>query len=150
MMSPAGFEHGVVAGRIYGILFNYVEKHHLGLVTAAETGFVIGRDPDTVRAPDVGFVCSDRVPKTRTTGFFPGPPDLAVEVLSPNDRAGDVLSKVQDWLAAGCHAVWVVDPSPPAISVYPSQAATLFLKASDTLTGGDVVPGFSVTVAEVF
>ena len=111
MMSPSGYEHGVVAGRIHGFLFSFVRKKRLGMVTAAETGFQIGHNPDTVRTPDVGFIRADRVPSARTRGFFPGPPDLAVEVVSPTDRGGEVLAKVRNWLAAGCQVVWVADPN---------------------------------------
>ncbi len=110
MMSPGGFEHGRVALRIGEFVSSFVRQRGLGVATGAETGFQIGRDPDTVRAPDVGFVCAERVPATPTAGFFDGAPDLAVEVLSPSDRASEVLAKVQDWLGAGCRIVWVVDP----------------------------------------
>lgn len=150
MMSPAGFEHGVIAGEIYGHLFNFVKQNRLGVVTAAETGFKISQNPDTVRAPDVGFIRTDRVPKVRTRGYFAGPPDLAVEVVSPDDRAGEVLAKVQDWLTAGCRAVWVVDPTSQTISVYRGSRETALLTVDDELTDDDILPGFRLPVAEVF
>ena len=133
MVSPAGYEHGDVAARILGFLFLFVRQHRLGTVTAAETGFQIGHDPDTVRAPDVGFVRADRVPHERTRGFFLGPPDLAVEVVSPNDRAGELLTKVQEWLAAGCRVVWIADPSSQTISVYRGSRETALLTIADDL-----------------
>jgi Uma2 family endonuclease len=150
MMSPAGYEHGVIAGEMYGHLFNFVKQNRLGVVTAAETGFVIGRDPDTVRAPDVGFIRANRVPRVRTQGYFPGPPDLAVEVVSPTDRAGEVLAKVQDWLAAGCRTVWVVDPTSQTVSVYRGSHEASLLTVADELTDDDILPGFHLPVAEVF
>ncbi len=150
MMTPAGFEHGRIVGRLHGRLINFVEQHGLGVVTGAETGFQIGHDPDTVRAPDVAFVCAERVPSTLTTGFFQGAPDLAVEVLSPNDRASEVLAKVQDWVGAGCRAVWIVDPATQTVSIYRSANQAVIRRASEELVGEDVVPGFRLPVAEIF
>ena len=131
-------------------LFNFVKQSRLGVVTAAETGFQIGHDPDTVRAPDVGFIRMDRVPRVRTRGFFVGAPDLAVEVVSPNDRAGELLAKVQDWLAAGCHTVWVVDPTSQTVSVYRGSRETTLLTVDDELTDDELLPGFRLPVADVF
>ena len=150
MMSPAGFEHGVIAGRIHGYLFNFVGRKRLGMVVAAETGFQIGHDPDTVRAPDVGFIRADRVPRERTRGYLMGPPDLAVEVISPSDRAGELLTKVQEWLAAGCRVVWVADPSSRTISVYHGSREMALLTIADDLTDDELLPGFRLPVADVF
>jgi len=150
MMTPAGFEHGCVEAVLAGILRDFVKTRGTGRVTGAETGFQIARNPDTVRAPDVAFVRAERVPAALPRGFFPGPPDLAVEVLSPDDRAGEVLAKVRDWLEAGCRAVWVVDPKTRTVSVHDSPNRALILAATDTLSGGDVLPGFSVPGAEIF
>jgi Uma2 family endonuclease len=150
MMSPAGYEHGAIAGRVHGHLFRFVTEKGLGIVTAAETGFRIGRDPDTVRAPDVAFICAARVPRERTRGYFPGPPDLAVEVVSPDDRAGEVLAKVRDWLSAGCQAVWVVDPTSQTASVYRGPHDTAMLTAADELTDDTLLPGFHLPLADVF
>lgn len=150
MMSPPGFEHGRIALRLGGRLSAYVEKQSLGVVVGGDPGFLIAQDPDTVRAPDVAFIGSDRVPGTPIDGYFQGAPDLAVEVLSPTDRAGEVLAKVQDWLDAGCRAVWVVDPKTRTVTVYHSRTEIVVLRESDELTGGEVVPGFAVPVAEIF
>ena len=150
MMSPSGYEHGIVAGRIHGYLFSHVRTRHLGMVTAAETGFQIGHDPDTVRAPDVGFIRTDRVPRVRTRGFFPGPPDLAVEVVSPTDRPGEVLAKARNWLAAGCQAVRVADPAPQTITVYRGSCEPVILNNTDELTDNAILPGFRLAVADVF
>ena len=150
MMSPSGFEHGRVVMRIAGPLTDFVEERALGVVTGAETGFVIARDPDTVRAPDVGFVRAGRVPKEPMRGFFPGAPDLAVEVLSPDDRAGEVLQKVQDWLGAGCGAVWVVDPEKHTVSIHSKTAPVVVLGPDDELSGGEALASFRLAVAHIF
>jgi Uma2 family endonuclease len=150
MMSPAGFEHGRIVIGVSAPLANYVKKRGLGVVTGAETGFHIARDPDTVRAPDVGFVRAQRVPAGTISGFFDGPPDLAVEVLSPDDRPRKVAAKVQDWLTAGCRAVWVVDPAEQIVTTHRQGATAQVLHASDVLAGDDVLPSFLVPVAEIF
>jgi len=150
MMAPAGFEHGRIVSRINARLQGFVERHNLGVVTGAETGFQIESDPDTVRAPDVGFVRAERLPPTSPTGFFPGAPDLAVEVLSPYDRATDVTARVQDWLAVGCCLVWVVDPSTRTVTVYDAQRTARVLSERDELNGGETLHGFCVRVAELF
>jgi len=150
MMPPAGFEHGRIEMAISAPLACFVKEHSLGVVTGAETGFLIGRDPDTVRAPDVAFVRAKRVPATPTTGFFEGAPDLAVEVLSPNDRASELLAKVQDWLGAGCRVVWVIDPATRTVSAYDRPNEMTVYGVSDELTGGQVVPGFRLPIAEIF
>ncbi len=150
MMSPAGFEHGCIAANIAALLRNSPGSRVLGVVTGAETGFQIAHDPDTVRAPDVAFVRTERVPATLPRGFFDGPPDLAVEVLSPGDRASEVSAKIQDWLDAGCRLVWVVDPQTRTVTVYRSRSEIVVLTAGDTLLVGDLLPGFSVPVGEIF
>ena len=150
MMTPAGFEHGCIAAAFCARLSVLVRQKRLGHVSGAETGFQIARNPDTVRAPDVGFVRAQRVPSPPPRGFFQGPPDLAVEVLSPDDRASAVLAKVNDWLAAGYLAVWVVDPVKRTVSVYGKQGQMVTLSANDELSGGDVLPGFRLSIAEIF
>jgi len=150
MVSPAGYSHGSIAGRITIALGAFVAPRRLGDVLGAEPGFHIASDPDTVRAPDVAFVRAERIPTGEKAGFFEGAPDLAVEVLSPSDRASEVNAKVQDWLDAGCRMVWVVDPATKTVSVYRSRAEIVVLAAADTLLGGDVLPGFGLPVARIF
>jgi len=149
MMSPAGSRHGAVVARLTGRIVAFVEERRLGAVFGAETGFQIQQKPDTVRAPDVAFVQVSRIPADLPEGFFPGPPDLAVEVVSPSDRASEVLAKVQDWLEAGCAVVWVVDPETRRIFVYQGVEVSV-VKESGALAGGDLLPGFSLPVAEIF
>ena len=150
MMSPSGSLHGLVVVRIAGPLYAFVQQHWLGVVLGAETGFRIGQNPDTVRAPDVAFISRDRWPSPPPKGFFPGAPDLAVEVLSPDDRASAVLAKVQDWLDAGCQAIWIADPETGTMTVYRGRSAAEILRRGEQLTGGDLLPGFQLAVADVF
>src|SRR5690606_28195581 len=109
--SPAGWRHGKVTVRLTSRLDAHVEANDLGVVFGAETGFRLASDPDTVRAPDISFISKQKLPEQEPSeGFWPGAPDLAVEVLSPSDRTGEVDEKIEAWLEAGCAAVWVVNP----------------------------------------
>jgi Uma2 family endonuclease len=150
MMSPAGSEHGMIVAEIAGILRDFIKPRKLGVVLGAETGFRISSNPDTVLAPNVAFIQAGRVVAGLPKGYFPGAPDLAIEVLSPNDRAGEVLAKVQDWLNAGCKGVWVVDPKSQTVAVYNADRKAAILASADSLTGGDLLPGFSTPVAGIF
>jgi len=150
MMSPAGGLHGVIVVNVTGPLAVFVKQNRLGKVFGAETGFHIGHDPDTVRAPDVAFVRAARVAQGVTRGFFQGPPDLAVEVLSPDDRMGRVLAEVNQWLDAGCDTVWVIDPDSRTVSVHRKGEEPRVLDESSVLTCGDLLPGFALALAEVF
>ncbi len=150
MMSPVGSRHGAIAAEMAAILRDFVKPRRLGIVLGAETGFRIAQNPDTVRAPDAAFIRRDRIGAGLPQGFFPGAPDLAVEVLSPDDRASEVIAKVENWLEAGCLAVWVVDPKTRTVTVHHGTREAVILKPTDTLTGGDLLPGFGVPVAEIF
>ncbi len=143
------FQTALVATKVLRRLAEYVDEHGAGMVLPA-SGFQIAHDPDTVLAPDAAFISAERVPNDRIEGYFDGAPDLAVEVLSPTDRAGEVLAKVLDWLDAGCRAVWVVDPETRTVTVYHSRKEIVVLGQTDELGGGEVVPGFAVSVAEIF
>lgn len=150
-MAPAGFDHGSVTGRLTIRLGHYVLEHKLGDVVAAETGFVIARDPDTVRAPDIAFVRQERIPKNgRPAKFWSGAPDLAVETMSPSDTVLDVDEKVQEWLAAGTRLVWVLNSRQRTVKVYRPGNSVQMLQSTDILNGEDVVAGFHITVAEIF
>lgn len=146
VMSPAGGRHGRIAARITGRLDPFVESTNCGAVLAAETGFLIASEPDTVRAPDVAFVGADRVHLIPERGFVKGYPDLAVEVLSPDDRRADIDEKAADWLAAGTRIVWVVDPGARTITVHRAGVAPRIVGAGGTVTGEDVLPGFVLPV----
>ena len=150
--APSGFEHGSVAARVTRSLAEHVETTKLGgVVCAAETGFKLASNPDHVRAPDVAFVRSDRVKQAgKVQGFWPGAPDLAVEVVSPNDSYAHVEEKIIDWLAAGTRMVIVVNPRTHTASVYRSPTEIVILSGEQMLNGGDVVPGWSLPVKDLF
>jgi len=150
-MTPAGWKHGVVGGRLRSLLGRYVLQEELGEVLLAETGFLIARAPDTVRAPDIAFIRKDRLSSTPPTeSFWPGAPDLAVEVVSPRDTAGEIDDKVKAWLDAGTTMVWVVNPAWRNVTVYRSATDIKILTENDELSGQDVLPGFSCAVAEIY
>jgi Uma2 family endonuclease len=150
MMSPAGSKHGMIALRVGRLLSEFVEPRRLGIIVGAETGFRVASNPDTVLAPDAAFISKARIGESLPDGYFPGAPDLAVEVLSPNDRASEMFAKVQDWLGAGCALVWVVDPKTKTVTVYGADRRAMMLTSADVLTGGELLPGFSSPVAGIF
>jgi Uma2 family endonuclease len=148
-MPLRGFQHGAIVAEITVALQNFVHIKKLGAVTIS-TGFWIARDPDTVRGPDVAFIRAERIPTEEIRTYFPGPPDLAVEVLSPGDHAGEVNAKIQDWLIAGCTEVWVVDPDTRSVTVYSHLRQAKILSVADTLTSEELLPGFRLPIAQVF
>jgi Uma2 family endonuclease len=151
-MSPAGHTHGKIAARFTAKLLDFVDAHDLGEVYAAETGFLLAKDPDTVRAPDAGFVTAQRLASMQLAvdGFFPGAPDLAVEVISPSDSYGDVESKVRVWLEAGTRAVVVLDPRRASATVYRPDGGVEFLAEGSELALGELLPGWSVGLPDIF
>ena len=150
-MTPAGHEHGEIAGALFAAIHTFVHQHKLGKVYAAETGFILSRNPDTVRAPDAAFVSAGRAAQQkRREGFFDGAPDLAVEVVSPEDTAEEVEVKVLEYLRAGTKLVWVANPRARTITTYRSLDKVRVLTPNDTLDGDDVLPGFAVAVNEIF
>jgi Uma2 family endonuclease len=149
-MAPPGAEHGDISGQLLFLIKSFVAVRHLGKVYAAETGFTIARDPDTTRAPDVAFVRKERLPAATVRKYFPGAPNLAVEVNSPNDRASDVLAKVDEWLAAGTISVWVVDPPTRSIVVYRGGGEIIRYRDTDELRDEPTLPGFAMKLTDVF
>lgn len=150
-MSPAGGEHGAIAGTLAAVIVSFVKRNRLGIVFGAETGFLLGRDPDTVRAPDVAFIRRERVPaEGLPAGYWPGAPDLAVEVLSPGDSIREIDEKTAEWLRAGTLAVWVVNPRSKTVTIYAADGSIATFTADATLDGGGLLPGFSCPVAELF
>lgn len=150
-MAPAGARHGELAQLLGWHLTGYVRAQRLGKTYAAETGFMLARDPDTVRAPDVSFVRADRLPQGPSPdGYLDFAPDLAVEVVSPSDRLRAVTQKAMDYLDAGVRAVWLIHPGHRTVTIYYSDRVAHTLSEADTLDGGDVVPGFRLPVAQIF
>lgn len=144
-------EHGVVSLNIGCHLMFYARQHELGSTYAAGTGFHISSNPDSVLSPDVAFVAQDRV-KTiiDRRKFVPFAPDLAVEVLSPEDNQNQAERRADDWLSAGSRAVTIVDPSNETVRIYLSSKKSVILNELDILEVPDIVPGWSISVAEIF
>lgn len=151
VMEPTGIEHGRVAMVAGSGLFQHVQRAGGGVVLDAETGFVLASDPDTVRAPDAAFISQERYDRFGPTAkYWPGPPDFAIEVLSPEDRPGAVREKLREWLAAGTIAVVVLDPSRRTATVRRAGRESQAHGLRETLDLSDAVPGFVVKVAELF
>lgn len=150
-MALAGSQHGRVTYKVSSQLGRHVEANDLGVVFAAETGFRLRSNPDTVRAPDVAFVSKQRFEQIGDTpGYWPGAPDLAIEVLSPGDNYAEVEEKVFDWLDAGGRLVPVFNPHKRTATAYRSRASIRVYTEDETLDASDAVPGWSVPVARVF
>lgn len=150
-MAPAGKPHGVLAMRIGWRLAQHVEGQSLGEVCAAETGFCLASNPDTVRAPDAAFISRERLETVgEVAGFWPGAPDLAVEVVSTGDTFTEVGDKVFDWLQGAAKMVVVVNPRQQAVTVYRSLEDIMVLTQDDVIDGGEVVPGWTLPVRELF
>jgi Uma2 family endonuclease len=150
-MSPTGHIHGRITVRLTAPLAQFVWENDLGEVYGAETGFKLTSNPDTVLAPDIAFVSRQRVEDVgETKGYWPGAPDLAVEVLSPGDSASEVNAKVSQWLGFGTKQVWVVNPKLCTVTLYRSSSNISILTELDYLDGEDIVPGFRISLKRVF
>ena len=148
-VSPAGEEHGAVIVNLTLPLAQHVKANNLGVVYGAATGFKLETNPDTVLAPDIAFIRSERI-TILSKAYRTGPPDLAVEVVSPGESKSEVERKVERWLQAGTLAVWVVYPETRTVALHrPGLTATL-LTEQDEVSGDDIVPGFRFPVSEIF
>lgn len=148
-MSPAGHHHGDYSMVVGGSLWAFTTGTDLGKAYAAETGYLLDRDH--VRAPDASFVRQERVDAARDTpGYFPGPPDLAIEVVSPNDRYSDVEEKVEDYLGAGALAVVIVNPRNRTVRVHRPGKDAVTLHEHDVLEVPEVIPGWRMPIREIF
>ena len=152
-MAPVGGIHGEITGRICRSLVEHVDHHGGGKVLVGDVGFVLSlpNDPERVRAPDVAFVGSHKLPGGQLPeGFLAGAPDLAVEVLSPTDNPLQVQQKVRDYLEAGSRLVWVIAPQAKTVTVYRPDGSARLLREGDALEGEDVLAGLRIPLAEVF
>ncbi|HLJ82382.1 MAG TPA: Uma2 family endonuclease [Ktedonobacterales bacterium] len=150
-MPPAFDEHGETTIELSVIVGQYIRQQGLGKIYAAETGFLIARNPDTVRAPDFAFIQRDRAPAARPKpGWVEVMPDLVAEVVSSGDRMRDVLEKVQMWLDVGVRLVWVVYPALRIVEVDRPGQAMVTLREDGMLDGEDVLPGFTAPVKGIF
>src|SRR6266568_8542084 len=146
---PPGTWHGVISATLTRLLGDFVAQRGLGIVAAQDTGFKIAADPDTVRAPDVAFIGRQQAGLIRERGYAELAPDLLAEILSPDDRPGEVLAKVADWLAAGTTLVWVVDPERREARVYRQDGSLSVFGSDGSLDGEDVLPGFTCPLKDV-
>lgn len=149
MMSPGNAEHGWVIMNLSIPLGAFIKSNNLGYVFGAETGFIIAHDPDSVLAPDFAFVRRDRISGEIPKNFFPGPPDLAVEVLSASNSASEIQEKTEDWLDSGCREVWLIDPKRKTASICTLSGRGVQIETVETLKS-DLLPGFALAVMELF
>ena len=148
-MSPSGYWHAHILFLIGAKLQGYLEQNPIGMGFGGEGGFLISRDPDTVRAPDVAFVLRERVPEQFETGYFPGSPDLAVEVISPRDASTEVAEKVAMWLQAGTRVVWTVDPQRKRATIHELDHGDVVSRESAQLSCETLLPGLTIAVEEI-
>ncbi len=147
----AGGEHGEIVVNITLLLGNFVKQQRLGRLAASDVGVRLHRNPDTVREPDLAFISTERLPlDARVTGYYEVPPDLVVEIVSPNDSYIRVHDKACMWLSFGVRTVWVVNPELRSVEVHSAGPTLVRLAEDDTLDGADVLPGFSCTVSDLF
>ena len=149
VMPPVKSLHSRVALIVQKVLLNYLNQQPFGSAFA-EAGYVLSRNPLTVRQPDISILSNDRILATDEDGYFQDAPELAVEVVSPSDSAQDLEIKIEQYLHAGARQVWILYPKQKRIYVHQPGAPVRVLNQSDTLTGGDLLPGFSVKVADLF
>ena len=149
-MPAGGMRHGGIGAKLARRLGDFVEDGDLGLVMV-ETGFIFEIDPPTLKAPDVAFVRAERLPPPEALLLFSHVvPDLAIEVVSPNDEPAEVAAKAEFYLAHGVPLVWVADPAPRTVAVHRPGQEPRVLGVGDTLEGQEVVPGFRLPVADIF
>ena len=150
-MAPPGFHHGRLGSRLGRSLSRYVEDQQLGEVITLETGYLLATSPDLVRVPDLAFIAQARIHEIGDyVGYFPGAPDLVVEVISPNDLYTEVDEKVAEWLEHGTKLVFVVNPRRRTVAVHRADGSVRILTVADTLDGEDVVPGWTLAVRDIF
>lgn len=150
-VAAAGARHSAIGVGLGAELRAVVKKQRMGTVFGADAGFIVARDPDSLLMPDVSFVSSDRLPVGDVgEAFVPFAPDLAVEIESPSNRKGETLEKIALYLDGGAQLVWLIRPLRRTVTVFRPGEPELVLRDGDTLDGADVVPGFSLPLAELF
>ena len=150
-MTPASPTHGRIEVNVAAALKQFVRTRNLGVVMAGEVGVFTGRNPDTVRAPDVLYLSHERdARRRRPQGFLDVAPELVVEILAPTDRPDELRRKLSEYLAAGVRIAWVIDPTARTVTVHHDPGTPLALAAGAVVTGEDVLPGFELTVDDVF
>lgn len=150
MMTPAGSRHGRAEARLLSRIEAFADKQKLGFVFPSDSGFLLERDEHTVRCPDVAFVCAARMPAEPIDGFFPGPPDWAVEIRSPSTRLPELLAKIAHYLETGVKVVWDVDLDAQTVTIYRAAGTVETSSGDATLTEPELLPGFFIALKEIF
>ena len=145
-MAAAAIVHGEIGSNVHFLLASHVRKNQLGRLYIAETTFQLG---DRVVKPDIAFVSTERLSEDKLKGFSVAP-DLAIEIVSPTDKHYDVTEKALAYLKAGTRLVWVIEPVTKTVMVYRSETDFTLFTYEDTLTGEDVVEGFTCPIAQLF
>lgn len=145
-MPAPSVEHGLITMNVLRQLDAYVHENQLGIVVCAETGFKVG---ERVLKPDIAFTAASRIPEDLGK-TFPAPPELAVEVMSPSDASRRAVQKAFSYLEAGTRIVWILEPESKTVTVYRSETDIKLLTRDNTITGEDVIEGFSCPVAAFF
>jgi Uma2 family endonuclease len=146
---PTSRGHGLQTSRLSARIAVFVEDNALGETYAAETGFLVGRNPDTVKAPDFAFITAERAVPTDATKFVPIVPDLVIETRSPSDRLPAIETKTREWLEVGVRVVLDLNPQRHELTIHRVDHQPVVLDADDTLAVEDVLPGFALPLAKV-
>lgn len=147
---PTGHSHGIIESMIAALIFNYLRTHKIGRVVSGEVGVYTQRNPDTVRAVDVAFISNERYRQVQSGSYLDVAPELVVEIMPPANTRSEVHEKLAEYFAIGVQCVWIVDPQLAQVHVYQSIDNVMRLTRQDTLTGGDILPGFTVTLTDIF
>lgn len=149
-MPPTGWSHSTISSRLNRRIGIYVELNNLGETATSEPGFILHRNPDVLLSPDVAFVSNDRLPPDDYERFAELAPDLAVEVISPSERPQHIQVKIDEYLLAGVRQVWIVEPRQRTVTIHTPDAEPIVFAESDSIDGGEVLPGFELAVADIF
>jgi Uma2 family endonuclease len=150
-LAKTTWRHGRIAGNILFLLDTYARTHAGWSVAGCNPGIKLSHDPDTLRGPDVAIVRASHCPTGRgAEGWLEGAPDVVAEIIRDGWSASDAAMRAIEYLAAGAKMVWVLDPDPARVMVYTPPNAIRVLRSDEILDGGDVLPGFSCRVAELF
>lgn len=146
-----GAVHSLHSVRVSTTLYQFVRRNELGVVVGGGCGFHVGHDPDTVLAPDAAFIREARIPESGLPeGFWPGAPDLAVEIVAPDESPSVVKERAEFWLTAGAECVWIVNPRTLTIDIDVRNIPRQTFSANDILSGGALLEGFEMRVADLF
>ncbi len=142
--------HGLYAARLCTLVSVFVDSQKLGAVFGQDTGFHIASDPDTVLAPDLAFIRTERIPSPDEDRYWRIAPDLVAEIMSPSDRRKAVIQKIHDWLEAGVRVAWFIEPKHRRATIYFADGSERTVAEDGSLTAGDVLPGFACALLAVF